>query len=91
MTRVASFLVTLVALVTLILSTEAVQAGSTVYVAPNSTDGLSVKNQNYLIGVCSMVLLLIACYMAVVSLVSIDYSNDALLMVEVPDDTCQNE
>lgn len=63
----------------------------TEYVAPAATEGISVRNQEYLIGVTSTVVVILAVVAAVVSMTSINYDDDTLLMVEVPEELYQEE
>ncbi|GET87948.1 hypothetical protein, conserved [Leishmania tarentolae] len=66
-------------------------ATSTTYVAPDPVVGLSAKNQEYLIGVVSFIVVVVACFMGVASMLRIDYDDDSLLMVEVPGDLHQEK
>jgi hypothetical protein len=50
-----------------------------------------VRNQEYLIAVVSFAIVIIAGIMGVMSMVNIDYDDDTLLMVEVPEDTHHEE
>lgn len=61
-------------------------AASSVYVAPEITETMPVENQQYLIGVISTAVVGIAAFFGIKSLMDIDYSDDTLLMVEVPED-----
>ncbi|KAG5507034.1 hypothetical protein JKF63_05780 [Porcisia hertigi] len=66
-------------------------AAAQTYVAPDPRVGLSSQNEEYLIGVISMAVIVLAVIMGVASMVNIDYDDDTLLMVEVPADTHQKE
>lgn len=63
------------------------QAGaSTTYVAPGVTQTMPAENQQYLIGVISTAFVGVAAYMGVKALMDINYDDDSLLMVEVPEE-----
>ncbi|KAK7195670.1 hypothetical protein NESM_000496800 [Novymonas esmeraldas] len=79
------------ALVVAATTTPLATAASTTYVAPDPTVGLSSKNQEYLIGVVSFAVVAVAGVMGVASMVRIDYDDDTLLMVEVPEETHTEE
>ncbi|KAG5480547.1 hypothetical protein LSCM1_06251 [Leishmania martiniquensis] len=66
-------------------------AAPTTYVAPSPTLGLSSTNQEYLIGVVSFFVVVVAAIMGIASMVKIDYDDDTLLMVEVPADLRQDK
>jgi hypothetical protein len=70
---------------------QSANAASKTYVAPGPTEGLTVRNQEYLIAVVSFAIVIIAGIMGVMSMVNIDYDDDTLLMVEVPEDTHHEE
>ncbi|KPA82689.1 hypothetical protein ABB37_02512 [Leptomonas pyrrhocoris] len=70
---------------------QSASAGSKKYVAPGPTERLSVRNQEYLIGVVSFVIVILAGIMGVMAMVNINYDDDTLLMVEVPEDTHHEE
>lgn len=74
-----------------VLVMQSANAVSKTYVAPGPTERLSVRNQEYLIGVVSFIVVIIAGIMGVMSMVNIDYDDDTLLMVEVPEDTHREE
>lgn len=61
-------------------------SGSTTYVAPGVTESMPVENQQYLIGVISTAFVGIAAFFGIKALMDINYSDDTLLMVEVPED-----
>lgn len=50
-----------------------------------------MKNEAYLIGVASFFVVVVAAIMAVTSMTNINYDDDSLLMVEVPEDTHHEE
>lgn len=77
---------TLVAVALCITVAQVASAASKTYVAPDPTVGLSFKDQEYLIGVVSFTVVVVACFMGVASMMKIDYDDDTLLMVEVPGD-----
>lgn len=64
---------------------QAATTAKTTFVAPPVATGLSQKNQDYLIGVISFAVVAVATVMAVSSMMNINYDNDTLLMVEVPE------
>ncbi|KPI90081.1 hypothetical protein ABL78_0834 [Leptomonas seymouri] len=74
-----------------LLAVQPASAVSKTYVAPGPTESLSVRNQEYLIGVVSFIIVILAGVMGVMSMVNIDYDDDTLLMVEVPEDTHREE
>lgn len=76
---------------TVLLTIQSAAAASTTYVATGPTERLSVRNQEYLIGVVSFAIVILAGIMGVMSMVNIDYDDDTLLMVEVPEDTHHEE
>eukprot|EP00796_Vickermania_ingenoplastis_P004085 gene4085-2933_t len=80
-------LLAVLAIVLLAASAEA----STNYVAPGVTESTSTENQSYLIGVISTFFVAVAAYLGVKALMDINYDDDSLLMVEVPDDTMHND
>ncbi|KAG5480876.1 hypothetical protein GH5_07403 [Leishmania sp. Ghana 2012 LV757] len=80
-----------VAVVLLIPAAQVASAASKTYVAPSPTQGLSSKNQEYLIGVVSFIVMAVAAIMGIASMVKIDYDDDTLLMVEVPGDLRQDK
>ncbi|KAH9589196.1 hypothetical protein LSM04_003846 [Trypanosoma melophagium] len=53
--------------------------------APSVLDGLSPAAQQYLIGVVCFAVFAVAVVLGVGALVGVDYSDDTLLMVEVPE------
>lgn len=61
-------------------------AASTTYVASRITESMPVENQQYLTGVISTAVVGIAAFFGIKALMDIDYSDDTLLMVEVPED-----
>lgn len=63
----------------------------TKYVARSPTSSMSAGDKNYVIGVVSFVMVAIACIMGVASMAMINYDDDTLLMVEVPEDTKHDE
>lgn len=73
------------------MAVQHASAASTIYVAPGPTERLSVRNQEYLIGVVSFAIVIIAGIMGVMSMVNINYDDDTLLMVEVPEDSHHEE
>lgn len=84
---------TLAAVLVLALSALAspAEAARKKYVAPPPGEGLNAKNQNYLIGIISFAVVVIATIMAVTSMMNINYDDDTLLMVEVPDNYDREE
>lgn len=73
------------------MTADVAQAASKTYVAPAVTVGMSSKNQEYLIGVVSFAVVVVAGIMGVASMVNIDYDDDTLLMDEVPEDVHHEE
>lgn len=82
--------VVLLALCALSHAAEAASVKKT-YTMPTIEDGMSTKNEQYLIGVISTFFVVLATYLAVKSMVDINYDDDTLLMVEVPEDNHHEE
>lgn len=61
-------------------------AASTVYVSPSNTQSMPAENQQYLIGVISTLFVGVSAYLGIKALMDINYDDDTLLMVEVPED-----
>lgn len=63
----------------------------TVYVAPRLHETMSRRNQEYLIGVVSFLLVTLAAVLGIGFMMNINYDDDTLLMVEVPEDTYRGD
>lgn len=56
------------------------------YVAPGPAESMPAENQQYLIGVISTLFVGVAAFLGIKALMDINYDDDTLLMVEVPED-----
>jgi hypothetical protein len=61
------------------------------YVAPTIAQSLSSKSQSYQVGIWSFILFIVCGILAVRALMTIDYSNDTLLTVDIEPSTAEKD